>query len=193
MNFSAPNQFSEFNCVFCHYRSGLDLKECPECGRLSRDKRSSAGETRPIAAPPFQNQSPLEFNAVAPSAPAAAETFAYECAHCRYQTSNNLAECPECGRRKFKQISVPFAANAENNHRYKKSGIDNAQAGRILLITSIGFFWLAFLVFAGYGPSGSPRRTAIVAAVGENAVGAALLALVGVVFIVAGIILKNKD
>jgi len=195
MKFTTQHQFSEFifNCAFCHYRSNLDLKECPECGRLSRNNKSAAGETRPISAPPFQNQAPLGFNAVALPAPASAEIFVYECGRCRYQTLNKLAECPECGRGKFTKISVPSAANPENKYRYKKSGTDKAGAGRFLLFSSIGFFWLAFLVFAGYGPSGSPRRTAVVAAVGENAVGAALLALVGVVCIIAGIILKNKD
>lgn len=194
MNFTTQNQFPEFifNCAFCHYRSNLDLQECPECGRLSRNNKS-AGEIRPVAAPPLQNQAPLEFNAVAPFVPAPAEIFVYECGRCRYQTLNKLTECPECGRGKFTKISVPSAANPENKHRYKKSGTDKAGAGRFLLFSSIGFFWLAFLVFAGYGPSGPQRRTAIIAAVGENAVGAALLVLVGVVCIIAGIILKNKD
>lgn len=94
-----------FNCAFCHYESTLDLKECPECGRLSRDKKPAAGKARAFPAFRFQDQAPVDFNA----APTFAENRVYECGHCRYQTTNKLAECPECGRRKF----APAAARVE--------------------------------------------------------------------------------
>ena len=178
-----------FRCTFCGYASKLDLTECPDCGRLKRCENRQKGEPTTASRSRVDDEIRESFANALPIA----EIYVYECAHCRYQTSRALWECPECGRSKVARIAVSARRNNNAGFRQRHTPIDKSRIGKVLMISSIGFFWVALLIFLGRGPSGPYRRTEQIAAVGENWVGALILGVAGIAFIIVGIYLKNKD
>jgi RNA polymerase subunit RPABC4/transcription elongation factor Spt4 len=163
---------TSFVCGFCKYQSNLDLRECPECGRTAKQNSEMiAPSVIPAVKPPSRR-------------------LIYTCEKCRYQTSNILSECPECGNRNFYQTEVLIKPNKKQN---KAPKTDVEQVGKFVQRFGIGLFAIAFLVFWGVGPTGQRYpRSGIIAQIGENWIGAFIIVIVGVAFIIFGSYLKNK-
>jgi predicted ATP-dependent serine protease len=185
------NQSAEtlFICSFCRYRSGLSLRECPECGKVTGqifDKNQlSAPETKyqpPSLAKRRSHQSR--------SGHKVSEQQLYTCKNCRYQTPNSLPECPECGKRSFSQKVVVTSLPTDRRIGTKT---DMEQFGKFVQYIGIGLFPIAFLVFWGVGPTGQRYpRSGIIAKTGEQWIGGLIIVIVAFIIIFFGSYLKKK-
>lgn len=179
-----------FNCEFCNYQSNLNLRECPNCGKVNNKNTETTGlsnfEAEKQQNLTSKNQS-SQFNS---SKKMPSKKLIYTCQKCRYQTPNALPECPECGNRNFSQTEVSIKSAGKQNEVIK---VDMERVGKICQGFGIGFFGIALLVFWGVGPTGkSYPRSGIIANPGENWIGAFILVVVGLILILLGTYLKNK-
>ena len=139
MNLITQEQLSIilFNCSFCNYQSKLDLRECPECGRINDAPKSKINKR--------------ERATLAPQA----KSRVYQCEHCQYQTRNPLWECPECGRLKFAKITASASGSNDdgvNDKNLYKRRKTRKLANRIIFENShiLYAISLCLLIFPAY-------------------------------------------
>jgi hypothetical protein len=116
MNLITQEQLSitVFNCSFCNYQTNLDLRECPECGRIKDALKPKINKGERAVEQQLKQPKSTDFSSPITLTPQA-ESSVYECENCQYRTRNPLWECPECGRLKFAKIIASGSNDDEVN------------------------------------------------------------------------------
>lgn len=187
-------QFSTavFNCEFCKYQSKLDLRECPECGRVKKSAKISTRQSAESEKIQTQTAANVPFGTPYFCEPSAA-SYIFECANCRYQSRNAfLHECPECGRLKFEK--KPASKETKTGNDFEENAGEEIPGASHYALKFGGIFLLtAFELFMGVQLSDFGGDYEKTAEIGENFTLACVAAIPGIVFVLIGLHMKIKE